>query len=106
IYFSLDTLALTVLARRGAQGTGGLVRSLKPQLGLFLLAGLVMGGMLLTHCLGVVQAPVAYFIGIKRLSLLISVLYGGLLFREEKFSQRMFGTALMIVGVCFITLGE
>lgn len=105
VYFSIDTLALTALAVRGARGAGGLAPAIRSRLRLFLLAGLVTGGMLLTHCLGIVLAPVAYFLSIKRLGLLVSVLYGGLLFREAALPQRLLGCGLMLAGVALIYLG-
>jgi len=104
IYFSVDVMVLTGFAWRGAQPSGGLAAAVRPQWVLFGLTGLVIGGMLLTHCVGIAQAPVAYFIAIKRLSLLVSVLYGGLFFKEEKFLQRFLGVLLMVLGVALITL--
>ncbi|MCM8812100.1 MAG: DMT family transporter [Candidatus Omnitrophica bacterium] len=105
IYLSLDALILCALVAARAKGDlrrlGGQLRA---QLPLYMLAGLVMSGAFLMHCLGIREAPVAYFIAIKRLSLLVSVLYGGLLYREPAFRQRMAATAVMLAGAAIITL--
>jgi len=43
-------------------------------------------------------------ISVKRCSLLFSVIYGWVLFREIRISERLIGSALMIAGVVAITL--
>jgi len=103
IYVSLNTLALTVLVWNRAGKGENLLRALSPQLPLFLLAGLVMSGVFFTHCIGILGAPVTYFISIKRLSLLAGVLYGGLMFREEKLLHRALGCGLMLFGAGLIS---
>lgn len=47
---------------------------------------------------------VPYVIAIKRTSTVLSVLWGGLLFRERGMRQRLLGAAIMLAGVLFITL--
>ncbi len=82
----------------------------RPGRGLFsrpgagLLLGLCMAATPLCHFHGIQAAPAAYFIATKRLSLLFSVLYGGLLFREGLFRQRLLGAGLMAVGVGLIAV--
>ncbi len=104
LYFSIDTLALTPIAFHYARESGGIRAAVKAQFPLYLLSGLVTAAAFFTHCLGIPRAPVAYFVAIKRLSLLVSVLYGGLLFREEAFRERLVGTFLMLSGAILITL--
>jgi uncharacterized membrane protein len=48
---------------------------------------------------------VAYVIAIKRISALLSVLWGHLIFKESGLRERLAGAALMIAGVFLITLG-
>lgn len=69
-----------------------------------LLPGLVYGGMIVFHMLALSLAPVAYMIAVKRISLLIGVLYGRFLFGEERFRERLAGAALMLAGVLLIGL--
>ncbi len=106
IYFSIVVLFLTEIARRSAGSARGLLEEARPQIGLYLLAGLVTAAALYTHCFGIPLSPVAYFIAIKRLSLLVGVLYGGLLFREEALGWRAAGAALMLAGAGLIGLGR
>ncbi len=47
---------------------------------------------------------VAYVIAIKRLSILLSVLWGYLIFKEENIQQRLLGASIMVVGVFLISL--
>jgi drug/metabolite transporter (DMT)-like permease len=48
---------------------------------------------------------VAYMIAVKRLSLLMGIMYGHCLFREEGFSERLTGGGLMVAGVALIVVG-
>lgn len=48
---------------------------------------------------------VAYMIAVKRLSLLMGVLYGHLLFREAGLRERLAGGVLMVAGVSLIVIG-
>jgi drug/metabolite transporter (DMT)-like permease len=48
---------------------------------------------------------VAYMIAVKRLSLLMGIVYGYLLFREERFRERLAGGGLMVAGVALVVLG-
>ena len=107
LYFGVDTLFLTPMAHQSARrSTGGLglLPEVRAQLPLYLISGLLTAASFLTHCIAIPFAPVAYFISIKRLSLLVSVLYGGLVFHESSFRQRVLGTSLMLVGAILIRL--
>ena len=105
LYFSLDTFLLTGLIGRQPKGIPGAVTEVRGQWKLYLLDGVIFAAALFAHAYGIRLAPVAYFISIKRLSLVVSVLYGGLLYREEAFGARLAGTALMVAGVILIGLG-
>ena len=104
LYYAVNTLALGEVARR-AVSTRGMVSAVRARWGLFVLAGLVSAGSLFAFSFGIQRAPVAYFISVKRLSLLITVLFGGLLFGEDAFGRRAMGAALMLSGAVLITLG-
>jgi len=47
---------------------------------------------------------VAYVISIKRTSVIMSVFWGYLIFKEKGLKERLFGSFLMIIGVVLITL--
>lgn len=53
---------------------------------------------------GISLAPAAYLIAVKRLSLLFSVVLGGLWLKERPFLPRFLGAALMCSGVILIAL--
>lgn len=66
------------------------------------LAGILMAIVVLTHVLGVSLTKVAYMVAVKRTSLLISMLYGCLLFREGRLGERSIGALMMFLG--FVTV--
>lgn len=102
LYFSANAVAFTPIALREASTGGALLRSVRQQWPLYLLAGGITSMALLAHSFGIQRAPVAYFLSIKRLSLLVSVLYGGLWFREDSLPQRFLGAGLMLAGSVLI----
>lgn len=59
---------------------------------------------ILCHHLAISMAKAAYMMAIKRLNGLFSVLYGGLLFKEENFGFRLAGAGLMTTGAAVIAL--
>ena len=50
------------------------------------------------------MVEVAYMISVKRTSLIFSVLYGWLVFKEEHIRERLLGCMVMVIGVALITL--
>lgn len=69
-----------------------------------LLPALFYALMVLTHMSAIAMTRVAYMISVKRVSLLMGVLYGHFLFREERIGGRVIGTILMLCGMALITL--
>jgi drug/metabolite transporter (DMT)-like permease len=103
LYIPALTLVLTPVALRqgkseirGMPGNGVMKAVLLP--------ALFYAVMVLTHMTAISMTNVAYVISIKRLSLLVGVLYGHLLFGEEGAVGRVTGTILMLCGVALITL--
>lgn len=66
--------------------------------------GLAAAATVLFHMLAINLALVAYVISIKRLSVLISVVFGFLIFREHGIRERLLGATVMISGVLLISL--
>jgi drug/metabolite transporter (DMT)-like permease len=58
----------------------------------------------LFHSLALPLVKVAYLISIKRLAILISVLYGGVFFREKQIFYRLAGACLMVAGAVVISI--
>jgi drug/metabolite transporter (DMT)-like permease len=66
--------------------------------------GALMSLMVYTHFLAIQEVAVAYMIAVKRLSLLLGILYGALLFQETGLVARLPAGALMLAGVILILL--
>ncbi len=70
--------------------------------------GLSVGVMLflhaLFHCLAINMIEAVYMIAVKRMSILFSIVYGWILFKESDISARMLGALFMFLGVVFIIL--
>jgi uncharacterized membrane protein len=103
-YITLDAMAMTSLVHWDSGGirvASGRLLALWP---VYLLAGGLLAGAFLTHAWAILEAPVAYFISVKRLSLVVGVVMGRLIYREEAFWQRVGGTLLMVLGAALISL--
>lgn len=68
----------------------------------FIPIGLCTSAMIISHFVAISMTQVAYMISVKRTSLIFSVIYGWLLFKEEKIKERLLGSALMLAGVVMI----
>jgi len=73
----------------------------KPIIGIIL--GVIVSISMFSHVLALSLTNVAYMISLKRTSLLFGVMYGALLFKEEKIKERLIGSAIMITGVLLIS---
>lgn len=71
---------------------------------LLIALGMLDGVSFLCHSVGVLLAPVAYFIGVKRLSSVVSVVAGGLVLGEDHLRTRAGGALCMVAGVILLTL--
>ena len=67
-----------------------------------LLPGVFYSFMVICHMIAISLAKVAYVISIKRMSILVSVVYGYYVFKEENIRERLFGSLLMIIGFVII----
>jgi uncharacterized membrane protein len=66
------------------------------------LGGLATALSMIAHFHAIKLAPVSYMIAVKRTSLIFSVLYGGLIFKEEHIRRRLLGTSIMLSGVVIL----
>lgn len=69
-----------------------------------LLLGFFIALSILSVAQGLTLAPAAYLIAVKRISLLFSVLVGGMWLQERPFLPRLLGAGLMFGGVILIAL--
>ncbi len=70
------------------------------------LVGAFLAASILCHVFGMVMAPAAYLIAVKRLSILFSVLLGGFWLQERPFLPRLLGAGLMVTGVAAVAVGR
>jgi drug/metabolite transporter (DMT)-like permease len=68
------------------------------------LPGLFYALMIVTHMEAMKLAKVAYMVSVKRTSLLMGVLYGYFMFREENIGERFFGAVLMFCGFVLVVI--
>lgn len=101
--FYYTVIGLTLLLLVAAIRPAGL-RVLVRNPGKHLLVGALMSAMVVTHFLAIAQVEVAYFIAVKRTSLLFGIVYGVLLFREGALVRHFFAGALMVAGVVLILM--
>lgn len=73
--------------------------------GLF-IPGILYGLMIVFHMLSLDLTKVSYMISVKRLSLLIGVIYGHIFFKEKNFKERLLGTCLMLGGFVILVNSE
>ncbi|RJP89597.1 MAG: hypothetical protein C4518_09875 [Desulfobacteraceae bacterium] len=70
--------------------------------------GMVAGGLFFSHILfhgfGISLTKAAYMISIKRLSIVLGVIFGGMVFHEPNFRIRLLGAVLMFAGAAGIVL--
>lgn len=59
---------------------------------------------IITNMVALSLTKVAYMISVKRLSLLFSVLYGYIMFKESGIREKLLGAIFMITGVLLIIL--
>jgi len=98
-YPLLLTIALSVLLAVRGRLTQAVSRPF-----IFLVIGLFISIMVLSHFKAISLIDVSYMISVKRFSLIFSVIYGKILFKETDTGERLMGSILMVAGVILITL--
>ncbi len=71
---------------------------------LFLLIGMLITIMIITHVKAINLVEVAYMISVKRLSILFGVIYGVAFFKETNIKERLLGATVMVSGIIMITI--
>jgi len=68
--------------------------------------GISFSVMAATHMAAMSLTKVAYMISVKRLSLIIGIIYGYVLFREENIKTRFLGAVLMLTGFVMVVMAN
>jgi drug/metabolite transporter (DMT)-like permease len=71
-------------------------------IGFFALGAVVLAIQSVAHFVAIGMAPVAYMISVKRIGMVIGVIFGWLFFREEHIRWRLMGSMIMLFGVTII----
>jgi drug/metabolite transporter (DMT)-like permease len=77
---------------------------LRAHAGSLLIIGLFSALALFCQMNAITLTLVAYVIAIKRISTLLSVVWGGVIFKEQDIRERLTGASIMLAGVLCITL--
>lgn len=97
-YIPMISLCLLPIAiRNGMRGT-----NLRMGGSMFFLIGATQAIQALLHFKAISMILVSYMISMKRTSLLLSVIIGGIFFNEEHIRERLAGSFLMLLGVVLI----
>jgi len=99
-YYTAVAIALTPFQWRSPTWTTDLFR--RP--GLFAGIGAMEAASFLFQFNAFLQGDVAYVLAIKRLSLLLSVAYGRVIFGERQMAARALGAGIMVAGAILIAL--
>jgi len=91
---------LPIMLYKSRQSLQQVIRNLPTLVPIGILQGLVV----LCQMQAISLTLVAHVIAIKRMSALLSVMWGHLIFKEEGLKERAAGASIMIVGVLLITL--
>ncbi len=106
IYFALLAAVFVVIQLARGERPAAFLQAVVRRPWLLIGLGVADGITFLIHSVGVLLAPVAYFVGVKRLSSVVSVLVGGLVFQERHLPLGVAGTSCMVAGVILLTLGR
>lgn len=98
--FTLIALGLTFPMLRSP----GSLTSIRSNWSILLLIGLFTALSIGTQMIAISMTLVAYALAIKRLSILLGVVFGALILKEEGLSEKLVGVVVMLSGVLCISL--
>lgn len=104
IFFGFFYPMILTIALSMVVGVRGTLHQVVSRPATFLLIGVFTSIMILSHFMAISMADVAYVISVKRTSLVFSVFYGWLVFKEVDIGERLLGSILMLAGVIAITV--
>jgi drug/metabolite transporter (DMT)-like permease len=102
-YFVILTLIFTPIALRMNKSK---IEVAKKDIIPLATIGVTYSMMIIFHMLAMSISNVAYMISIKRTSLLFSIFYGYLIFKEENIAEKTVGGIIMLAGFLLIVLSK
>lgn len=103
IYFSFLFIVMTVILSYRVKAGLSKIELPKKQVLLYIVLGIVFALAAITHYKAIALTEVSYMISVKRLSLLLGVLYGGLIFKEKNIHVRFAGASFMVLGAILLS---
>ncbi len=97
--YTFVSLSLWLFARKKAPQH---MHQLKTHAGAFLRIGIVVAGYTLLYLLALDKGPTAYVVAIRSASILLSIVWGVLLFKEKDFSAKIVAGTLIFAGLVLI----
>jgi len=104
IYYSIFFAVITPLTLVYAKIERLTITLEKRDIFLFVLLGALFAVAVLLHYKAISLVNVSYMLSVKRLSLIISVIYGAVIFKEKDIAYRMLGASVMLCGVLILSL--
>jgi drug/metabolite transporter (DMT)-like permease len=98
-YFTLIAILFTPIALVKNRGK---VRITRKDIMPLSAIGITQSLMIILHMTAMSMTKVAYMISVKRTSLLFSIIYGYLVFKEEKIAEKALGAVIMLIGFVLI----
>jgi drug/metabolite transporter (DMT)-like permease len=71
---------------------------------LFLVIGILITIMIITHLKAISLIEVSYMVSVKRLSILFGAIYGVMFFKETNIKERLLGATVMVSGIIMIAV--
>jgi len=107
IYYTIFLIIFTPLAAiKGRKDIAELRQGLGKNLLLMLALGSSFAAAMILHFKAVLLVNVSYMISVKRVSLLIGVGYGALIFKERNIKSRLLGSFVMLAGVLLLGFSQ
>ena len=97
IFVTLAVLPFVILRKKHKQ----ILSNWKPLIPVGIFGSLIM----VFHQTALIYTLVIYVISIKRISVVFSVFWGWLIFKEKNIKERLLGAIIMVLGVFLIVLG-
>jgi len=102
VYYFVFFVILTPLLL--VSGGTSKIRLKKKDVSLILLLGISFTAAMILHFNAIILEKVPYVISVKRLSLVISVIYGAIIFKEKNIGYRLLGSLVMLSGALILSL--
>ncbi|UCG50833.1 MAG: DMT family transporter [Candidatus Latescibacterota bacterium] len=106
LFFSITFFAiLNILLVAGFRIFGKItLRTFRAQKQKGIIVGLLFFAHVLLHAFAISLTKAAYMIAVKRFSVVLGLIYGGVIFKEKNIAVRTLGTLLMVAGAVLITI--